>query len=891
MAVITAGLTPGNYDVGATWVGGSAPGNGDDAVIPATAVVTIAAATTVAARSVTVAASGTLAWAATTSIINIGDATAGAGNVAFSNAGTLTLTGIGTINFISTSATVQTITTGGQTMPNMTVNAASNGSFQLADATTLSSATTMTLTKGTFDANSKTCSFGVFSSNNANVRTLTLGSSSITLTGTATVWNTSTATNLTVTSNTATVTCAGTGRTFNLGAVNYNGTGFSFTGATTAILTHTGATVGSFTRSGTAVKTDGLTISPNVTLTVTGLLTLSGQSLTNRLLVSSATIASVATISAGSVSLSNVDFMDITAAGVASPFTGTSLGDALGNTNITTDTPTNQTHTTSLGGNLSDATKWTSRVPLPQDNVIVDGNTSGTLTIDMPRIGKNLTFTGFAGTLAGSGSQTMYGSLILSSAMTMSTTPSHFFAGRSSQTLNFAGVASLWTFAFTAPGTYQLLSDWTITGSTQTGGFVSGLVSGATFDANGFNVTMRAFISSSGSTIKLGSGTWTLTGSVTVWSCAATVVASTSTMIFNDTSSGIKNFAGGGQTYNILTYTVGTNAAPLVITGANTIDTINIGTGRVVTYPASTVNTVNHWNVNGVNNGYMYLPGVVGSYMSTPNAAALQITGDIDVQVRVARDNWAAGTSSMIVSKLHNSGQFAYDFWFTATNNLEARISLNGSDSPAGVSTVAITTVSPANGSPFWIRFTRVAATGVFTFYYAADQSSPPSSWTQLGGTASATSGNIFAGNGIVEIGSNVGGTTNLLAGKVYRALILNGIAGTVVFDADLTTKPFGANTFTESSANAATVTINGAQAQSGDGRVLVNSSLAGTAATLLFGNRAISDYITVQDNTATITTPAYAGSHGALISGTTNWLATDAPIISGGTMTLLGVG
>src|ERR1035437_531955 len=134
MAVITANTGAGNYNVNGTWVGGVQPDATSDVVIPATAVVTIPTGITALARSVTIAATATLAFATNTSVLTLGDATTGAGNVIFSNAGTITLTGVGVINLNSSSATQQTIATGGQSLGR--VNSAS-GSYKFLDAMTV----------------------------------------------------------------------------------------------------------------------------------------------------------------------------------------------------------------------------------------------------------------------------------------------------------------------------------------------------------------------------------------------------------------------------------------------------------------------------------------------------------------------------------------------------------------------------------------------------------------------------------------------------------------------------------------------------------------------------------------------------------------------------------
>lgn len=58
-------------------------------------------------------------------------------------------------------------------------------------------------------------------------------------------------------------------------------------------------------------------------------------------------------------------------------------------------------------------------------------------------------------------------------------------------------------------------------------------------------------------------------------------------------------------------------------------------------------------------------------------------------------------------------------------------------------------------------------------------------------------------------MGAHTGGTSNPTNGSIYRAQIYNGINGTLAFDANFTTAPKLATSFTESSSNAATVTVN----------------------------------------------------------------------------------
>ena len=100
---------------------------------------------------------------------------------------------------------------------------APGGTFQLGDA--YSASNTVTLTRGTFDANNYNVTCTTFASSNSNTRTITMGSGLWTLTGTGIVWNLATTTNLTFNKNTADILLSNTtttARTFEGGGLSYN---------------------------------------------------------------------------------------------------------------------------------------------------------------------------------------------------------------------------------------------------------------------------------------------------------------------------------------------------------------------------------------------------------------------------------------------------------------------------------------------------------------------------------------------------------------------------------------------------------------------------------------------------------------------------------------------
>jgi hypothetical protein len=274
----------------------------------------------------------------------------------------------------------------------------------------------------------------------------------------------------------------------------------------------------------------------------------------------------------------------------------------------------------------------------------------------------------------------------------------------------------------------------------------------------------------------------------------------------------------------------------------------------------------------------MYLPGVVGNYIYTPDSAALSITGDIDIRLRVALDDWTPATLTRLVSKRSIGGsQESYELQISTSgvpalilsNDGAALLATNPGGSPA---------VGAVDGTTVWLRVTWRQSDGRVQFFTASGALTGPSSgdWSQLGTDVTMNAGSsIFDSTSVLGVGASSGGTSGMLAGKIYRTIIYSDLTETnKVFDADFSGKPFGANTFTESSANAATVTINGPLAQVGDGRVSLVSSTPGSQATLSKATGVVScDYLSIQDSNATGGAKWYAGANSLDVSNNTGWI------------------
>lgn len=240
--------------------------------------------------------------------------------------------------------------------------------------------------------------------------------------------------------------------------------------------------------------------------------------------------------------------------------------------------------------------------------------------------------------------------------------------------------------------------------------------------------------------------------------------------------------------------------------------TINRSTsGRktvAVTQPTWLFGTDDYMEVNNryMSSGtYLYLPGVASNYASAPDSAALDITGDIDLRVKVAMDDWTPATQSGLLAKSDVAAD-AYLFYIVA--GVLQFFWVNAAGASTTVSSAGITI---PDGTTKWVRVTLDVDNGAggntATFFTSDDGIT----WTALGSpVVNAGVTNIRATTAQLNIGTQRA-ASNFSRGKFFRAQVLNGIGGTVAFDANFegSITSLTQTTFTESSSNAATVTIN----------------------------------------------------------------------------------
>lgn len=234
---------------------------------------------------------------------------------------------------------------------------------------------------------------------------------------------------------------------------------------------------------------------------------------------------------------------------------------------------------------------------------------------------------------------------------------------------------------------------------------------------------------------------------------------------------------------------------------------------------------------------YVYLPGVASNYLSTPDAAALDITGDIDIRVRVALDDWTPSSAPTFASKWDSDLNCSWQFFMSTGGFLQWRWTTGGTI--ATLTTITATAATGiTDGSVKWVRVTHDVdngAAGNDTRFWTSDDGV---TWTQVGTTVTTAGVTSIANTtASVQVGARALGATLLATGKFYRALLLNGIDGTTVLDIDTSVLTSGAATsFTATTGQ--TVTIN--RATSG------RKSVAVVGPCWLLGT---DDYMEVADN------------------------------------------
>lgn len=508
----------------------------------------------------------------------------------YSHTGIITFTGTGTL--ISAGKTLGTIIVSGAGIT-LTLGSAlsSNGNFIVSE--------------GNF--NTANYSFTALSlqSATANLRSISFGSSTVTLSGGI---DFSSSTNLTFNAGTSQVTLNSLSYIFSGGKTFYN---VSFTGTTSGINLITGsATFNNLTL--TAPSSSGvIELSIDSDQIVNGTLTCAGASAVRRNFIRSSTIGINKTITASVVSANDCDFGDITIAGAAAPISPTRGGDCGGNSGITF--PASKTvYRVGTQTTWAGASSWAltsggagsnNNYPLPQDTAVINNFTTltGTLTVDGVNISAlNCSSRTNGITLSFSAENNIYGSFSLGSGVTISGTSIQYFVNRSLISLVTAGKTISFPIEIEAVGGTVQLGD--AFNSSNRIAIYQG-----TFNANNYNVTCSDFNLSGASTrtVTMGSGLWTLSGTGSVWSAGVTTNLTfnkdTANILLSNTTTSARTFNPGNLAYNKLTIGGSTGTSTTTI-GSGAGSFTELASTKTVAHTilfSSNLGTIDTWSITG----------------------------------------------------------------------------------------------------------------------------------------------------------------------------------------------------------------------------------------------------------------------------------------------------
>ncbi|MFE6079966.1 hypothetical protein [Streptomyces virginiae] len=215
--------------------------------------------------------------------------------------------------------------------------------------------------------------------------------------------------------------------------------------------------------------------------------------------------------------------------------------------------------------------------------------------------------------------------------------------------------------------------------------------------------------------------------------------------------------------------------------------------------------TITH---GGANMAWVVPPGVEGR-ATTPDAAALDITGDIDIRFDITPDAWGSITNAQRRGVMGKWGAVGQQSW---------RVTLSDGGkvvliwTPDGTNPVGSSTDVPlpfAPGQRGAVRATLDVNNGsggwTATYYTAATLAGP---WTQLGTPQVTTSGttSIFNSTAPLEVGTLDSEAFDTLSGEIHAVEVRSGIGGSVVANPNFAGQTVGATVFADAAGRTWTV-------------------------------------------------------------------------------------
>ena len=175
--------------------------------------------------------------------------------------------------------------------------------------------------------------------------------------------------------------------------------------------------------------------------------------------------------------------------------------------------------------------------------------------------------------------------------------------------------------------------------------------------------------------------------------------------------------------------------------------------------------------------GYVDLPGTPNNYLSIPDHTALDLAGNFEFVVHVAAVDWSTGVQQAFCNKDGSYG-FACSTGATLTGVFYF------TDAPGTPIFAASSAHTFVDNTAYWLKMTRVQASGLTSFYWAVDSPTEPTSWTALG-TATVAAGKNLVDTALPLYLGCLTPTSWLFQGRIYSVILRSGSTVAFHFDAD----------------------------------------------------------------------------------------------------------
>jgi len=344
-----------------------------------------------------------------------------------------------------------------------------------------------------------------------------------------------------------------------------------------------------------------------------------------------------------------------------------------------------------------------------------------------PNYARSVNFTGFTGTWdmpSSGGGYRLYGSLTLSSGMTVTidSSSSIQLQGTGTQVITSAGKTLPDMTQSVGGGTVSLADDLTLSND------ASYIISSGTFSAGIYNVSMGSF-STSGAiarTINMGSGTWTMTSLNTATTAQSVWTLSGTNLTFNKDTANINivgagnsriNFVGGSYFYNNLNITSTTGSPVVSISGSNTFNTISSSkTAKwMLQFGSGTTTNVTTFSINGSSSSNLV---TIRTDTLTAATSTLNVTNSFTTDYALVNDvtlsssngtitngyisptatNWTRGSGTNYIQIINSGTSWQVPTTWNSSNNAIHIVGAGGGGSGTTIATTTANRIGGAGG-------------------------------------------------------------------------------------------------------------------------------------------------------------------------------------------------